>query len=131
MSGRGESTWACITSACSRFFHGWGEIFIRPPARSQCVRESPLTRVELRRHCSRGNAISRFLTTVVSSVVITLHPKWKTFLARPTLPRDFCVVERYAYAEYFNVLQCLQAINVPSIFTGICKNCWPSIITVN
>lgn len=32
-----------------------------------CVRESPLTRVELRRYCSRDNAISRFLGTVISS----------------------------------------------------------------
>jgi len=97
-----------------------------------CVRESPLTRVELRRHCSRGNAISRFLATVVSSVVITLHPKWKTFLARPTLHcREIFASLNVTRVEYFNVLQCLQAINVPSIFAGICKNCWLSIIIVN
>lgn len=98
MSGRGESTWACITSRVPAILSRLARNFYTPPGGiAVCVRESPLTRVELRRHCSRDNAISRFLAdSRIKRFVITSHPKWKTFLARPTSPRDFCAVEYYA-----------------------------------
>lgn len=52
---------AAILSRCGR------EIFIRPLLSLGGIaraRESPLTRVELRCHCSRDSTISRFLATV-------------------------------------------------------------------
>lgn len=63
-----ELTWTCITSTYSRlrFFHGVDVKFLYGLYLGEIARarESPLTRVELRCHCSRDSTISRFLATV-------------------------------------------------------------------
>lgn len=85
--------------------------FIRDRAHAGGLREFPLTRVELRRHCSRDSTICRFLATVYQ-----VHRHYVRALEMKTFP-SAATLRRGSF-EYYACrvlsLRCLQAINTPS-----------------
>lgn len=87
------------------------------------VRESPLTRVELRCHCSRDSTISRFLATVYQVCRHYIASEMENISQRGDIAEGVLNITPSS-------LQCLRAINTPSCR---CKtmsdgDCWLFII---
>lgn len=124
-----KPTWTCITPTYLRrdsftvgaqFLYGFS-----PSAKSRgWVRESPLTRVELRCHCSRDSTISRFLATVYQVCRHYIASEMENISQRGDIAEGVLNITPSS-------LQCLQAINTPSCR---CKSmsdgdCWLFIIS--
>lgn len=87
------------------------------------VRESPLTRVELRCHCSRDSTISRFLATVYQVCRHYVASEMENISQRGDIAEGVLNITRSS-------LQCLQAINTPSCRSKSMSDgdCWLFII---